>query len=118
MFEEELTTLGMKLPVTASADREPEYELMCDSFVWSDELADVSDLSQGELGALRALWRYRTSLITGVRDGRFKELWTRCRAAVPNWVGFAEHRCRYSRKLADRYKELKCKAQSKGPDQR
>ena len=108
MFENELVTLAEKLPRGTIPKLEaPAYDLMSDAFVWSDELIDFRTLSQGEAGAMRALWRYRTALITGVQDNRFRELWTRFIDAVPDWVGLAVNRSAYSETLAQRYKEIK-----------
>lgn len=116
MFENELDTLAGKLPRGPSrATQEPVYDLMSDAFVWSDELIDFQKLSQGEAGAMRCLWRYRTSLITGAPDERFKELWPRAIALAPHWVGFAAGRSVYSEQLARKYAEIKNKGRNKGP---
>lgn len=89
------------------------YDLMSDAFVWSDEMLNPSSLTQGELGALRALLRYRTSLITGVRDDRFQDVWSQLKSSAVGWVGFAENRCRYSQKLAEQYLQLKSRTRPK-----
>jgi len=115
MFETELATLAGKLPRGPSrVAEEPVYDLISDAFVWNDELIDFQTLSQGEAGAMRCLWRYRTSLVTGVQDGRFKELWTRATVLAPSWVGFTEGRDVYSENLAQKYRELKSKGRNKG----
>lgn len=114
MFENELATLACKLTRgLGHGVEDPVYDLMSDAFVWSDEQIDFHALSQGEVGVMRCLWRYRTSLVTGIKDDRFKELWSRAIALVPDWVGFAESRNVYSADLAQRYYVLKGKGVSK-----
>ena len=114
IFKDEITTLVGKLPAGRNpAEHEPIYDLMSDAFVWRDELLDPQDLSQGEAGAMRALWRYRTSIITGIPDERFKALWEYLADLSPDWVGFAKARTNYSKELADRYRSLKHQAPSR-----
>ena len=110
MFKTELLTLRDKLPRgLPQAVDEPVYDVMSDAFVWRDELIDFKHLSSSEVGALRALGRFRTSLITSIADTRFQDLWVNFKDLAPDWIGFATNRTKYSEKLADEYKSHKRK---------
>jgi hypothetical protein len=56
---------------------EPFYELMSGAFIWEDE--KVRGLNTYELGCLRGIFRYRTSLISREPDERFASLWNALR---------------------------------------
>lgn len=115
MFETEILALRDKLPRGRPSDvKPPVYDLMSDAFVWSDEIVDFKSLTIGEAGALRALWRFRTSLITGVADTRFQTVWESFRAIAPDWIGFAADRMKYSDELASEYKDRKNKKRKGG----
>jgi len=38
--------------------------------------------------AIRGVWRFRSSLICGVPDERFREHWEFAKQVCPNWPGF------------------------------
>jgi len=80
---------------------EPFLELMSDGFIWSDER--LTGLSTEEMGSLRAIFRFRTSLITKETDTRFEKLWNELRKICPEWIGFHPSRCSPDGDLASRY---------------
>jgi hypothetical protein len=88
-------------------DAEPFLDLMSDGFVWSDER--LHGLSVEEMGGLRAIFRFRTSLITGLADSRFENLWNELRKICPEWIGFDVSRCSPNETLAARYRSSKRK---------
>jgi hypothetical protein len=111
-----LETLAPRLPVgQANADCQPEYELMSGAFIWRDECPDLVALPQDQVGCLRSIWRYRTSLITGIADNRFEQMWHALKTLQPDWVGFEAKRCSYSEELAHRYSEIKNKKRKQNP---
>jgi hypothetical protein len=109
-LEKLIESLALKLPEgKANESLEPEYEMMSGAFIWKDECPDLPELSKDEVGCLRSIWRYRTSLATGIEDNRFSEMWALLKRQSPNWIGFSDSRCTYSDKLARRYLEIKGK---------
>jgi len=84
---------------------EPFLELMSDGFIWSDER--LFGLSTEEMGSLRAIFRFRTSLITEEADPRFENLWNELRKICPEWIGFSPSRCSPDEALASRYRKSK-----------
>ena len=84
------------------------YELMSGAFIWNDEKMD--GLNVNEIGCLRAIFRYRTSLVIQQHDERFALLWAALREKCPEWIGFAPERCSPNQNLAKRYQEERRKA--------
>jgi hypothetical protein len=84
-----------------AADAKPFLELMSDGFVWSDE--KLHGLSVEDMGALRAVYRFRTSLITQIADSRFENIWNELRKACPEWIGFDPSRCSPNEELLSLY---------------
>jgi len=89
-------------------DAEPFLDLMSDGFIWSDER--LHGLSVEEMGGLRAIFRFRTSLITQLADSRFENLWNELREICPGWIGFDPSRCSPNESLRALY--LKSKKRS------
>ena len=89
-------------------DAEPFLDLMSDGFVWSDER--LHGLSVEEMGGLRAIFRFRTSLITQLADSRFENLWNELRKICPEWIGFDQSRCSPNGKLLALYLKSKKKS--------
>jgi hypothetical protein len=52
------------------------YELMSGGLVWSDELPPWDELESGESHCMRAIWRFRSSLIEDKPDERFRIKWS------------------------------------------
>jgi hypothetical protein len=102
-FETCVHSLASRLS-TLRADPAAEifHELMSDALVWSDER--VLGLTAEEMGCLRGILRYRTSLIVGIPDTRFEHLWKLLKAECPDWIGFSPARCNPSEELHARYK--------------
>ena len=75
------------------------------TLMWSDE--KLSDLSSEELGCLRGILRFRTSLIIGQPDTRFQNLWKLLEEKCPTWIGLDPSRCAASRELIALYNKLK-----------
>src|SRR4051812_37527881 len=48
------------------------YELMSGGLVWSDELPPWEELQDVEPHCLRGIWRYRSTLILGAAEERFR----------------------------------------------
>ena len=92
---------------TLDRDKSAEitYDIMCGALIWSDE--KVIDLTAGEMGCLRALFRFRTSIITDEPDERFRELWDKLRAKYPDWIGFDPSRSQANEDLARLYHQVK-----------
>ena len=86
-------------------DAEPFLELMSDGFVWSDER--LHGLGTDEMGVLRAIFRFRTSLIAQQPDSRFEDLWNALREICPEWIGFDPSRCSPNATLTSLYQKGK-----------
>jgi hypothetical protein len=74
------------------ANARVHYELMSDGLVWSDELPPWSELETGESHCLRAVWRFRTSLIEEKPDERYRANWEKAQELFPQWPGFLPER--------------------------
>ena len=74
-------------------DPNPEcfFELMSGGLVWMDERPSWWR-DADELGALRILWNYRTSLILEHPRTEFDEIWNSALNLAPNWPGFLSER--------------------------
>jgi hypothetical protein len=68
------------------------YELMSDALVWSDEIPDLDTGGAGEFHCLRFVFRYRTTLIIGRPDERFRCHWDEANRLFPEWPGFDARR--------------------------
>lgn len=105
-FEKHLDSL---FPVLAALEHDPAagivYDLMSDGLVWSDEQLWLG-LTVEQMGCLRALFRYRTSLILSAPDSRFEALWMLAKAKCPQWIGFHPSRCSPSAELLQEYRNL------------
>jgi|SRR5579875_459617 hypothetical protein len=66
------------------------YHTLADAIYWSDEIP--RRLSAEEDDALRALLRFRTSLILSEPEERLKCFWEVGKEFFPTWIGFAEER--------------------------
>ncbi len=68
------------------------YELMSGGLVWSDELPSWDQLETGESHCLRAVWRFRSSLIMGTPEEKHRASWERAQEVFPDWPGFLPQR--------------------------
>jgi hypothetical protein len=69
-------------------DARVSYELMSGGLVWSDELPPWEQLEPGESHCLRAIWRFRSSLILGCPVEKFRPHWEEAQRLFPKWPGF------------------------------
>ncbi|HBI44983.1 MAG TPA: hypothetical protein DDY78_19325 [Planctomycetales bacterium] len=68
------------------------YELTSDALVWSDEIPDAETSDVSDFQCLRFLFRFRTTLMMGAPDERFRSLWDEARNLFPDWHGFDPRR--------------------------
>jgi hypothetical protein len=68
------------------------YELMSDALVWSDEIPDLERGAAHEFHCLRFLFRFRTTLIIGKPEERFRSYWNEAKRLFPGWPGFEARR--------------------------
>lgn len=106
-FDDYLDSL---IPILAALKIDPVakvfYDLMTDALIWADERPPF-DLTAEQMGCLRAIFRFRTSLITSTPDTRFYNLWDTLKAKCPQWIGFTPSRCSPTAQLIETYQKLK-----------
>jgi hypothetical protein len=68
------------------------YELMSGGLIWSDELPPLGEAEPGECTCLRAIWRFRSSLIMGAPEDRFRPAWQEAQKLFPLCPGFLPQR--------------------------
>jgi hypothetical protein len=96
-----------------SPDAKMFYELLSDSLVWTDEIPEVTADLVGGLRSLRFVFRYRTSLMLGTPEGRYRPCWEEALALFPGWPGFdpdrraPELRAAYESFHAEAMREMK-----------
>jgi len=75
-------------------DSECFFELMSGGLIWTDEQPSwwPADMDMEELGSLRILWNYRTSLILEVPRAEFDAVWNFALELAPEWPGFLPER--------------------------
>jgi hypothetical protein len=83
---EEITDLMRGL--VRAADAKMFYELLSDSLVWTDEIPEVAPNQVGGLRSLRFVFRYRTSLMLGKPEDRYRPFWEQALKLFPGWPGF------------------------------
>ena len=82
------------------------YELMSDALVWDDEIPDLETGNVGEFHCLRFVFRYRTTLLIGQPDERFRCYWEEATRLFPDWPGFdAGRRSAELRPVYERFRE-------------
>jgi hypothetical protein len=69
------------------------FELLSGGLIWTDERPSF-EMDVEELGALRILWNYRTSLLVGKPRTEFQDVWDTAIALAPHWPGFLAERQR------------------------
>ena len=67
------------------------FECLSGGLIWTDERPPFS-VDVEELGALRMLWNYRTSMLVGRPRAEFRELWDLAVKVAPHWPGFLPER--------------------------
>jgi hypothetical protein len=102
------------------------YELMSDGLVWTDEYPRSQGLGNSEIGYLRILWRFRSSLIMGSPDDKWRTYWDEGQCLFPNWPGFdparsdpkwRSHFAEYREKAMRGWEELDREYQSRQADE-
>lgn len=68
------------------------YELMSNALVWSDEIPDLATGDVSDFHCLRFVFRFRTTLMMGKPDERFRSLWDEAQKLFPDWPGFDPRR--------------------------
>jgi hypothetical protein len=105
-FEDYLDGLVPKLRISKrNVSAEVFYDLMSGALVWTDE--KITGLTAEEMGCLRAIFRFRTSIIAREPYERFRNLWNKLRAAYPDWIGFDPSRCQADEDLSKLYHQRK-----------
>lgn len=66
------------------------YEIMSGGLVWSDEAGE--DLPVEVVWALRPLFAFRSSMILGSPQEKWRTYWDACVVLFPRWVGFHAER--------------------------
>jgi hypothetical protein len=84
-----------------------QYDLLADALAWSDEYPANSRCPPAELGSIRVLLRYRTTVILQSPDERLKPYWEQALLIFPNWAGFAPDRSKPSAELVEYYESEK-----------
>jgi hypothetical protein len=79
---------GLMRELTRSPEAKMFYELLSDSLIWTDEIPEVSTEQVGGLRSLRFVFRYRTSLMLGKPEERFRPFWDEALSLFPAWPGF------------------------------
>ena len=70
------------------------YEAMSGGLAWSDEIP--RDAPVEVIWGLRPLGAYRSSLIIGEPQEKWRSYWEECVALFPHWIGFRPERSRSS----------------------
>lgn len=103
---EELIAIAASMAsLRRSPDATVQYEALSDGLVWSDEVPRSGIKKASDLRPFRFLLRYRTSVILGIPDERYKEYWFMAQKLFPEWPGF--HAERQSPALRSTYQELR-----------
>jgi hypothetical protein len=74
--------------LTRAPDAKMFYELLSDSLVWTDEIPEIDAARVGGLRSLRFVFRYRTGLMLGTPEERFRPFWEEALTLFPDWPGF------------------------------
>jgi hypothetical protein len=84
------------LDFLSKADYDPDakrsYEIMSDSFVWSDELLLEAFAEFSGAWPFRELMAYRRSVILCAPDSRLRPVWEQMAKACPEWPGLRPER--------------------------
>jgi hypothetical protein len=78
--------------LTRSPDAKMFYELLSDSLVWTDEIPELSAGQVASQRALRFVFRFRSSLMLGKPEERYRVYWEEAQALFPDWPGFDPER--------------------------
>ena len=93
-FEQLRAIAGRMRELKPAAGASVFYELMSDALVWDDEIPDLAAGDVGEFHCLRFVFRYRTTLLVGQPDERYRRFWEEAARLFPYWPGFDPRRLR------------------------
>lgn len=85
-----------------------KYHLLADAIYWTDEIPEKLD-SFSE-NCLRFVLRYRTTLLIGEPDEKWKMHWEVAKREFGGWIGFSSTRCCFSEEIKSVYFGLRTKA--------
>jgi hypothetical protein len=70
------------------------FDMFACALVWSDELgaADNFDLVFANIGMIRAVLHYRSTLIEGTTGEKHRSQWEKALQMCPDWPGFVPQR--------------------------
>ena len=68
------------------------YEVLAGAIVWEDEIPPPGTVSPDLIEALKAVLRYRTTLILGLPDAKYEGAWRDAQELFPQWPGFCPSR--------------------------
>ena len=74
-----------------TSDAQCFFECLSGGLIWTDERPPF-EVDAEELGSLRVLWNYRTSLLLGKPRTEFDEVWSSALMLAPQWPGFLQER--------------------------
>jgi hypothetical protein len=82
------------LQLEEDSDAKVGYDLFADALVWSDErpLPPLDGKDPVDVTCLRAVLHYRTSLILGRPNAKYRSAWEEAQGLFPTWPGFAPKR--------------------------
>lgn len=64
------------------------YELMSGALIWSDEFPALSEINGLDTNCLRGVFRFRTTLMLGKPEERYRTGWEALQTLCPNWPAF------------------------------
>jgi hypothetical protein len=100
--------------LTPSPDAKMFYELLSDSLMWTDEIPEIRAEDVSGLRSLRFVFRYRTGLMLGVPEERYRPYWDEAVSLFPEWPGFDPRR--REPELRGAYESFRAEAQREMTD--
>lgn len=85
-----------------------DYHLFADAIYWSDEIPQEIDPPTENY--LRPVLRYRTTIILGAPDEKWRRFWDEAMRQFPKWIGFRAERA------DSRFRELYNKLSSRSEE--
>jgi hypothetical protein len=76
----------------ADANARVFYELMSGALILSDEMPPPAEREGWECNCMRGVFRFRTTLMLGKPEEKFRGGWDHLQTLCPNWPGFLADR--------------------------